>query len=465
MDTILIVDDEKNYPLILSAVLQEEGFETLAANSGQEALEVLEHSDVDLVLTDMKMPKMDGIELLQRIKQNDPELPVIMMTAYGTVEKAVEAMQKGAYNYILKPFDNEQLILYVDKAVAMYRVVKENRRLRNAVASQYGFGNLIGKSKPMQDIFETIRKVAPATATVLIEGASGTGKELVAKAIHFNSPRRNQPFVAINCSALAESLLESELFGHEKGAFTGALSMRKGRFELADQGTLFLDEIGELSPSLQVKLLRVLQEKVFERVGGMRPVSVNIRLIAATNKALHEEVRKGNFREDLFYRLNVVRIVLPPLRDRMEDLRPLMAHFIAKYAGERHGDMPVTHVDKEVERLFFEYSWPGNVRELENAIERAMVMCPGDTIRTEDLPKDFKQNASKDSILKLDNLPVQDTLYETLAQVERQMILKALHRADYVQAHAAALLGIGKSGLNQKIKKYGIDVAEQADNS
>jgi len=464
MDTILIVDDEKNYPLILSAVLQEEGFETLAANSGEEALDVLTHSDVDLVLTDMKMPKMDGIELLQRIKQTDPELPVIMMTAYGTVEKAVEAMQKGAYNYILKPFDNEQLILYVDKAVAMYRVVKENRRLRSAVASQYGFGNLIGKSKPMQDIFETIRKVAPATATVLIEGASGTGKELVAKALHFNSPRRNQPFVAINCSALAESLLESELFGHEKGAFTGAISMRKGRFELADQGTLFLDEIGELSPSLQVKLLRVLQEKMFERVGGMRPVSVNIRLIAATNKALHEEVRKGNFREDLFYRLNVVRIVLPPLRDRMEDLRPLMSHFIAKYAGERHGDSPVTHVDKEVERLFFEYSWPGNVRELENAIERAMVMCPGDTIRVDDLPKDFKQSVSKDGVLKLNDLPVQATLYETLAQVEKQMILRALRKADYVQAHAAALLGIGKSGLNQKLKKYGIDVAEQADN-
>ncbi|MBI5063508.1 MAG: sigma-54-dependent Fis family transcriptional regulator, partial [Desulfatitalea sp.] len=257
MDTILSVDDEKNYPLILSAVLQEEGFETLAANSGQEALAVLVNSDVDLVLTDMKMPKMDGIELLQHIKTKDAELPVIMMTAYGTVEKAVEAMQKGAYSYILKPFDNEQLILYARKAVDMYRVVKENRQLRSAVANRYSFGNLIGKSKAMQDVFETIRKVAPATATVLIEGASGTGKELVAKSIHFNSPRRNQPFVAVNCSALAETLLESELFGHEKGAFTGAISMKKGRFELADQGTLFLDEIGELSSPLQVKLLRV----------------------------------------------------------------------------------------------------------------------------------------------------------------------------------------------------------------
>ena len=464
MDTILIVDDEKNYPLILSAVLQEEGYETLSANSGHEALAVLTESDVDLVLTDMKMPKMDGIELLQRIKQNDPELPVIMMTAYGTVEKAVEAMQKGAYNYILKPFDNEQLILYVDKAVAMYRVVKENRQLRSAVASRYGFGNLIGKSKPMQDIFDTIRKVAPASATVLIEGASGTGKELVAKALHFNSSRRERPFVAVNCSALAESLLESELFGHEKGAFTGAVSMRKGRFELADQGTLFLDEIGELSQALQVKLLRVLQEKMFERVGGMRPISVNFRLIAATNKSLKDEVRKSAFREDLFYRLNVVHIVLPPLRDRMEDLRPLIAHFIAKYADERYGDIPVHHVDKEVERLFYEYSWPGNVRELENVIERAMVMCPGDTIKGDDLPKDFKQNIYKDSILKMDDLPVQATLYETLAYVEKEMILRALRKADFVQTHAATILGIGKSGLNQKIKKYGIDVTEAAEN-
>ncbi len=460
MDTILIVDDEKNYPLILSAVLQEEGFETLTANSGQEALKVLDLSDVDLVLTDMKMPKMDGIELLQKIKSDKPELPVIMMTAYGTVEKAVEAMQKGAYSYILKPFDNKQLILYVNKAMEMYRVVKENRQLRNAVESRYNFGNIIGKSKSMQDIFETIRKVAPSTATVLIEGASGTGKELVAKSIHFNSSRRNQSFVAVNCSALAETLLESELFGHEKGAFTGAISMKKGRFELADQGTLFLDEIGELSPSLQVKLLRVLQEKVFERVGGTRPVSVNIRLIAATNKSLKEEIQKGRFREDLFYRLNVVHFTLPPLRDRLEDIRPLIAHFIEKYADERHGGKPVTYIDKEVERLFFNYSWPGNVRELENVIERAMVMCSGEAIRVDDLPKEFRKNITSDSTFKLEDLSPQATLYETLAHVEKQMILNALQKADYVQSHAANILGIGKSGLNQKLKKYGIDVAD-----
>jgi two-component system NtrC family response regulator len=457
MDTILIVDDEKNYPLILGEVLQDEGFETYTANNGEAALEILQNSDVDLVLTDMKMPRMDGIALLEKIKEKDPELPVMMMTAHGTVEKAVEAMQKGAYNYILKPFDNEQLIIYVNKAMDMYRVVKENRELRRTVESQYSFGNLIGKSKAMQDIFETIRKVAPATATVLIEGASGTGKELVARSIHYNSPRRNMPFIAVNCSALAETLLESELFGHEKGAFTGAASMKKGRFEIADGGTLFLDEIGELSPALQVKLLRVLQEKVVERVGGLRPIAVDIRLIAATNKALRNEIEKNMFREDLFYRLNVVHLVLPQLKDRIEDIRPLATHFIAKYANERPDALPITHMDQEVERLFFKHRWPGNVRELENVIERAMVMCPGQVIRVDDLPKEFAHQAQKHATLQLRGLPQDATLYEALAHVEKMMIKHALRRADYVQSHAATLLGIGKSGLNQKLKKWGID--------
>jgi len=361
METIMIVDDEKNYPLILSAILEEEGFESLTANSGREALDILKHSDVDLVLTDMKMPSMDGIELLEHVKTADPELPVIMMTAHGTVDKAVEAMQKGAYSYVLKPFDNERLVLFVNKAIAMYRVVKEYRRLRDAVESQYSFGNIIGKSKAMQDVFEIIRKVAPANATVLIEGESGTGKELVAKSIHFNGPRRDKPFVAVNCSALAESLLESELFGHEKGAFTGAIAMKKGRFELANGGTLFLDEIGELSPNLQVKFLRVLEEKVFERVGGVKPVAVDIRIVVATNKTLKDEMQKGRFREDLFYRLNVVHIVLPPLKLRLEDIRLLTDHFIKKYAGEHISAKPVLGVNQEVERLFHDFDWPGNV--------------------------------------------------------------------------------------------------------
>ena len=456
METILVVDDEKNYLLVLSAVLEEEGYEVLTALGGHEALEIQKSSDLDLILSDMKMPTMDGIELLENIKALDPDLPVIMMTAHGTIDKAVEAMQKGAYSYILKPFDNERLTIYVKKAVAMFQVVKENRRLRETVESQYRFGNFIGKSKPIRDVFEMIRKVAPSNATVLIEGESGTGKELVAKSIHFNSPRRNRPFIAVNCSALAESLLESELFGHEKGAFTGAVARKKGRFELADSGTLFLDEIGELSQNLQVKLLRVLQEKTFELVGGTRPITADIRVIAATNKILKEEMISGRFREDLFYRLNVVRIVLPPLKQRKEDILLLVNHFIEKFAPERKVDVPVKGVDQEVDRLFFDYSWPGNVRELENLIEQVMILCPNDTIRVSDLPMDFIDNAQ--NALHLEGIPSDATLYDTLATIEKAMIERALKMADNVQAHAAAMLGIGKSGLNQKIKKYNLDV-------
>lgn len=459
MDTVLIVDDEKNYPPIIAAVLQEEGYETLTANSGQKALEILKHSDVDLVLTDMKMPQMDGIQLLEHIKKQDPDLPIIMMTAFGSVEKAVEAMQKGAYSYILKPFDNERLVLYVNKANAVYRVVKENRALRTAVESRYRFGNFIGKSKAMRAVYEKIQKVAPTPATVLVEGESGTGKELVAKSIHFNSPRKDRPFVAVNCSALAESLLESELFGHERGAFTGAVAMKKGRFEMADGGTLFLDEIGELSQALQVKLLRVLQEKTFERVGGVKPISVDIRLIAATNKELKEEVRRERFREDLYFRLDVVRIPMPPLRERPEDIRLLIQHFMKKYAEERTADIPIKGIAPEAERLFHRYGWPGNVRELENVIERAMILCPGDMITASDLPKDFTDTVN--SRLSLEDIPVEGNLYDTLAMVEKRLIERALKQANNVQAHAAELLGIGKSGLNQKIKKYKLELGSR----
>jgi two-component system NtrC family response regulator len=459
MDTILVVDDEKNYLLVLSALLEEEGYEVLTSASSLEALEILKASDVDLVLTDMKMPGMDGIELLEQIKTRDAELPVIMMTAHGTVDKAVEAMQKGAYSYIMKPFDNERLTLFVKNAIATYKVVKENRRLRNAVESQYQFGNIIAKSKAMRDVFQLIQKVAPSNATVLVEGESGTGKELVAKSIHFNSPRRDNPFVAVNCSALAESLLESELFGHERGAFTGAVSSKKGRFELAHGGTLFLDEIGELSANLQVKLLRVLQDKSFERVGGVRSIAVDIRVIAATNKNLGLEMRAGRFREDLFYRLNVVHIAIPPLRDRREDIRLLVNHFIQKYAAERRSAVPVRGVAQEVDRLFYDYSWPGNVRELENVIERVMILCPNEIITGADLPRGFK--SSLDNALHLDGIPANAKLYETLEMVERTMIERALKMADNVQSHAAAILGIGKSGLNQKLKKYNLETTSR----
>ncbi len=456
METILIVDDEKNYPPIISAVLEEEGYESLTAHSGVEALEILENSDIDLVVTDVKMPAMDGIELLEKIKEKDKDIPVLLMTAHGTVDKAVEAMQKGAYTYILKPFENERLVIHVNKAINTYQVIKENRRLRHAVESRYNFNNIIGKSKLMQNIFDIVRKVAPTTATVLIEGESGTGKELVAKSIHFNSLRKDKPFIPVNCSAFAETLLESELFGHEKGAFTGAVAMKKGRVELAEGGTLFLDEIGELSPNLQVKLLRVLQEKTIERVGGVKPISVDFRLIAASNKNLKEEIAEGTFRDDLFYRLNVVHISLPPLRQRKEDIPLLINHFVKKYSSEHTLEKPVKGFDPKSERLFFEYNWPGNVRELENVIERSMILCHDSIIKMDDLPTYLVKNMDKQ--IHFNDLPENATLPETLAMVEIDMIKKALRVSNNVQSHAARLLGIGKSGLNQKIKKYGIAV-------
>jgi two-component system NtrC family response regulator len=456
MESILIVDDEKNYTEILSVLLQEEGYETLTANSGSDALSILESEDVDLILTDMKMPGMDGLELLRQAKGRDPDLPVIIMTAHGTVDKAVQAMQDGAYTFVLKPFENDRLVLFVNKAIDMYRIVKENRQLRNTVESSYRFDNIIGKSKAMHQVFKTIHKVAPSSATVLIEGESGTGKELVAKAIHFNSSRQSKPFIAVNCAALAESLLESELFGHEKGSFTGAFSRKKGRFELANGGSLFLDEIGELPQSTQIKLLRVIQERTFERVGGESPIQVDLRIIAATNKSLRHEMEAGRFREDLFYRLNVIKILLPPLKERREDLRLLIDHFIDKYSDERSSQEPIIGMDKEVEWLFYDYSWPGNVRELENVIERMMVMCSGDRFRVSDLPKEFRDNVY--NTLHIDGIPGDARLYETLIMVEKKMILRAMKMAGNVQSKAAEILGIGKSGLNQKIKKYGIDI-------
>ena len=454
METILVVDDEKNYTAVLRAVLEEEGFETFIANSGAEALEVLDHEDIQLVITDMKMPGMDGLALLEKIKQRTPDLPVIIMTAHGTVDKAVEAMQKGAYTFILKPFDNERLVLYAHTAMELHRLVKANRRLQFEVESQYSFDNIIGKSPPMQAVFQTIRKVGPTSATVLIEGPTGSGKELLAKAIHFNSPRRQKSIVTVNCAALAENLLESELFGHERGAFTGAVARKKGRFELADGGTIFLDEIGELSPTLQVKLLRVLQEKTIERVGGTVSIPVDIRVIAATNRSLKAETAAGRFREDLFYRLNVVKIQLPLLKDRPEDLRLLTEHFIQKYSSERRDQPPITQVDPTVERLFRDHSWPGNVRELENIIERVMVLCTGSTITVDDLPSEFRDNVY--NTLHLEGIPADAPLYETLAMVEKKMIERAMKMADNVQTKAAEILGIGKSGLNQKLKKFNL---------
>lgn len=456
MDTILVVDDEKNFRRILEALFTEDGYEVVTAENGAEALEILKQNTVDLILTDMKMPGMDGMRFLEAVKEIDPMLPVIMMTAHGTVDKAVEAMQKGAYTYVLKPFDNEQLLLYAGKAASTFQIIKENRRLQKDLTQAYAFDNIIGKSKAMQTVFTVISKVAPSGATVLIEGESGTGKELVAKAIHYNSPRRDKPFVAVNCSALSESLLESELFGHEKGAFTGALSTRKGRFELAHGGTLFLDEIGEISHNIQVKLLRVLEERAFERVGGATPIKVDIRVITATNKNLQEETTAGRFREDLYYRLNVVHLQLPPLRERKEDIKLLVQGFINKLDANTSRTVPVRGINSAVERLFYDYSWPGNVRELEHVMEHALIFAGGELITADDLPNTFRNNV--DMAIHLDKIPGNASLPDVLEQVEKAMIMRAMEKASGVQTVAAEILGIGKSGLNQKLKKYDLSL-------
>ncbi|MCD4719925.1 MAG: sigma-54 dependent transcriptional regulator [Desulfobacula sp.] len=455
MENILIVDDEKNYPMIIGELLQEEGYTSLTASSGMEALDILNNELIDLVLTDVKMPGMSGIQLLEKIKEINPDIPVIIMTAHGSVEKAVDAMHKGAYTFILKPFENQALIAHIAKAISVYRIVQENSILRDAISSRYSFDNIIGKSKPMQEIYEIIKKVAPSNASFLVEGESGTGKELVAKSIHYNSLRKNKPLVIVNCSAFAETLLESELFGHEKGAFTGAITMKKGRFEISDQGTLFLDEIGELPISLQVKLLRVLQEKTIERVGGTLSIPIDFRLIAATNKNLEEEVENGRFREDLYYRLNVVKAVIPPLRERAEDIPLLIKHFIDKYTNGQHSASNVSEISPETVKILCDYQWKGNVRELENMIERCVILCSGNIITPSDLPLQVRQNMS--STLDLDGIPEGVGLAETLAAVEKRMIQRAMKLSGNVQTKAAQLLGIGKSGLNQKLKKFHLD--------
>jgi two-component system NtrC family response regulator len=451
METILIVDDEKNYLVVFGTFLSEEGYETLTADNAQSALEIVESTDLDLVLTDMKMSPMDGIELLKSIKERVPDLPVVMMTAYGTVEKAVEAMQLGAFNFILKPFQNETLKQIVDKAVRTYRVLKENRRLVHALENRYHFDNIVGKSKPMQTVFDTIQKVAHTKATVLITGASGTGKELVAKAIHFSSPRRNKPFVAVSCAALAETLLESELFGHEQGAFTGAVALKKGRFELADRGTLFLDEIGEVPASLQVKLLRALEEMSFERVGGTRTIAVDVRLIAATNKDLKAEVEQHHFREDLYFRLNVVHIKLPALKERTEDIPLLAVYFVNQYAREaERGEITIS---PEAMRFLCSHRWPGNVRELEHAIERAVLFSKGNEITLDDLPKDLMSFSDLESPIDWDSL---SNLPETLDAIEKRLIQRALALSNNVQSQAANLLGIPRNNLHYRLKKHNL---------
>jgi two-component system, NtrC family, response regulator len=456
MYSILVVDDEPNYLVVLSELLKDEGFEVFTAADGESGLQIVENVDLDLVITDMQMPGINGLQLLERVKEQKEELPVIVITAFAEVDKAVQAMQAGAFSYLAKPFSNDELIVTLKKAAHHYSLVRENTRLRDEIRGRSGFAGMVGKNAKMLQVYQLIEKVAPTHASVLITGESGTGKELVAKAIHVNSPRRTQPFIAVNCAALSQNLLESELFGHEKGAFTGAVAMRKGRFELADRGTIFLDEIGEIPLAVQSKLLRVLQEKTFERVGGSKTIEVDVRVISASNRDLREEVAAGRFREDLFYRLNVIPVNLPALRERMDDMRPLTEFFVEKYRKELA--KPELSISQEALKLLMKLPWEGNIRELENTIERAAILCSNDLIEAEDVQPDALYAAGAQQWgedIDLQQLIPEDVgLNEVLYAVEEKMLTRALQETDYVQARAAEKLGITKSLLQYKMKKY-----------
>jgi len=458
MHSILIVDDEPNYLVILSELLRDEGFEVFTAPGGAEGLALVRDVDLDLVITDMQMPGMDGLQLLQAIKKVNNDLPVVMITAFAQVDKAVAAMQAGAFNYLAKPFSNDELIVTINKAVHHYSLIRENIRLRQSILTRTGFSGMVGKNARMVQVYELIEKVAPTPSSVLITGESGTGKELVAKAIHMNSPRQDKAFITVNCAALSENLLESELFGHEKGAFTGAYAMRKGRFEVADGGTLFLDEIGEIPLSLQSKLLRALQEKSFERVGGSKTLSVDVRIISATNKDLREEVDGGRFREDLYYRLKVIHVVLPPLRERMDDI-PILVEYFVRTVAERLAK-PGLSISPEALRLMVMLPWEGNVRELENTIERAAILCNNNRIEADDVqPESTGRNAQAPWSHTVDLgplIPDSAELGDVLYAVEEKMLNRALESTGFVQARAAEKLGITKSLLQYKMKKFGI---------
>ena len=452
METILIVDDEKNYLVVLEALLSAEGYEIVTARDAKMAVSIIREADLDLLITDMKMPGMSGMELLETCKKIKPEIPVIMMTAFGTIEMAVEAMKKHAYDYIQKPFENEKLKLTVKKAMENHRLVKENRLLAEALSNRFRYGNMVGKSEPMAKVYDLIDKVSSSKASVLITGPSGTGKELIAKAIHYQGPRKERPLISINCGALTETLLASELFGHEKGAFTGAVAMKKGRFELADRGTIFLDEVGEMPPALQVKLLRVLQEMELERVGGTRTIKVDIRVLSASNRNIQEDVAKGIFREDLYYRLNVIHIDAPSLQERTDDMPLLVKHFIEKF--QDGGSKKKIELRPEVWKAFYAHPWPGNVRELENVIERAMVLYTGGVITLDDLPKTLVNTETEFDVERF--VPSHIPLPKAMEEIEERLVRRALAQCNNVQSHAAKNLGITKSLIQHKMKKYNI---------
>lgn len=457
LKSVLVVDDEVGARESLKMILKGD-YQVFLAKDAEEAFRQIEHHSPDVILLDIILPDMDGLRVLEKLKQTLPEQIVIMITATKTVKTAVEAMKLGAYDYVTKPFDVDELRLIINRALSTRALREENQRLWMEVDRNFGFENIVGKSKEMKEIFKVVRQVADTRSTVLIMGESGTGKELIARAIHYHSPRKNHPFVTINCAAIPETLIESELFGHEKGAFTNAIEKKLGRFEVAHQGTLFLDEIGELSMMTQAKILRFLEEREFNRVGGSKTIKVDVRLITATNKDLPQFVKKGQFREDLYYRINVVPILLPPLRERKEDIPLLIDHFIKKFNEENRKD--VKGVSQEAMELLINYEWPGNVRELENLIERIIALTPNEYIKANELPLPVV-NQSKMNGLKESVLSGQISFSKAEEEFEREIIMDALRRANFIQSHAAEILGISRRILKYKMDKLGIQQQER----
>ncbi len=450
---ILIVDDDPGHLTTLKTITKSWGYTVETANDGVVAVDLVKSGPVDLILMDVRMTNMSGIEALGQIKDYNPSIPVIIMTAYSSVKSAVEALKSGAYDYLIKPLDFEVLKLTIERASEHAGLKEENRALKEHLRSDYDIANIIGRSQPMKKLLDMMSMVAPSEATVLITGESGTGKELIARSLHFNSPRKEKPLVVVNCASITETLLESELFGHEKGAFTGADKRREGRFMQANHGTIFLDEIGETSPTMQAKLLRVLQEKEVQRVGSEETIKVNVRIVAATNRNLEADVAKGRFREDLFYRLNVMNLNVPPLKERQEDIPLFAQHFLKKFADKNRktvkGFVPLA-VD-----MLLNYDWPGNVRELENAIERAVILLTGEYITEKQLPLNITKKYPDLSTSPIAAAPVMDGT-RSMEEIEKEAILATLKASGGNKSETARRLGITRKTLHNKLKNYGL---------
>ncbi|HQC27006.1 MAG TPA: sigma-54 dependent transcriptional regulator [Treponemataceae bacterium] len=441
---ILIIDDEKNIREGLAESMELEGYNPILAKDGKEGLERISRGDIDLVITDLRMPLVSGEEVLEQVNAQSPGLPVIVLTGHGSIDSAVDAMRNGAYDFLTKPLNLDRLGLIVKRALQNRQLVLQHRELQHELESKQTFESIIGKSAEMQKVFDMVRRVADSKASVLITGESGVGKELIANALHNLSSRKDKPLIKVHCAALTESLLESELFGHEKGAFTGAISRKRGRFELAHGGSIFLDEIGEIDQNIQIKLLRVLQEKEFERVGGEETIQVDSRVIAATNKDLVEQIKKKQFREDLYYRLNVVHIHLPPLRERKDDIPLMITQFVQEFAEENNKN--IIGIDAKARSLLYSYDWPGNIRQLRNCIESAVVMSQGDTIQVEDLPPTIAESRGENSL----HIP----LGITMAEAEKVIILENLAFFKGNKSKTADSLGIGRKTIHRKLDDY-----------